>query len=294
MGGKKDSSLVLHAVRQSEIPGSTVPIGTSVGSPWDGVEVEIFELDKPTSTPGMSFSNLYVCILRRGIWLQWTEHRRNLQVLSPYHLTIIPAGLVHGGSNPAPLAWTSVYLGASMIARAAEDMINGARIEIIPQIEVADPLIYHIVGTLEAEIANGFRSGRLFGESLGVALAAHLLADYSVNPTRMQTYRGGMPKYLLRRTIDYMHSDLGAGLHLGELAGNVQMSLWHFCRMFKQSTGLSPHQYLMRERIEEAKRLLVKPGASVDSIAKELGFSDPGHLITVFRRFAGTYAKAIR
>jgi len=76
------------------------------------------------------------------------------------------------------------------------------------------------------------------------------------------------------------------------------MSLWHFSRMFKQSTGLSPHQYLIRERIEAAKRLLVKPETSLEKIATELGFSDQSHLITVFRRFTGLtpkqYVKRIR
>ncbi len=84
-----------------------------------------------------------------------------------------------------------------------------------------------------------------------------------------------------------MQSNLGADLPLAELAANVQMSLWHFCRMFKQSTGPSPHRYLMRERIEAAKRLLAKPHRNLENIATELGFSDQSHLITMFRRFTG-------
>ena len=180
-----------------------------------------------------------------------------------------------------------IYLKPSTIAHAVDDLVNPDAIEIVPQIGIFDPQVSQIALVLESELQSGFKSGRLFGESLGTALAAHLLARYAVRPMRLQDYRGGMPKYLLRRTIDYMQSNLGADLPLAELAENVQMSLWHFCRMFKQATGLSPHQYLMRERIEAAKRLLVKPQASQEKIATELGFSDQSHLVTVFRRFTG-------
>ena len=92
---------------------------------------------------------------------------------------------------------------------------------------------------------------------------------------------------LLRRTIDHMQSNLGMDLRLSELAENVQMSPWHFCRMFKQSTGVPPHQYLMRERIEAAKRMLVKSRSNLDAIAATLGFADQSHLIAVFRRLTG-------
>src|SRR5580704_12051082 len=66
MGGKKDSSSVLHAAKQSEVPGFTSPATTSDGSPWDGIEVEGFEFGEPVSVPALSFFNLYVCSLRRG------------------------------------------------------------------------------------------------------------------------------------------------------------------------------------------------------------------------------------
>jgi AraC family transcriptional regulator len=287
MSGKNDSPSIHRVERQSGVPGFTSPTRSSEGAPWVGISVEAFEFDEPTFAPAMSFPNLYVCVLHHGTGLQWTEHQRDAKVLSRGHITIVPAGLVHGGSNPEPSAWTSIYLKPSLIAQAAADLLNPDSVEIIPQIELDDSQICHVVEALEAEIHDGFGSGRLFGESLGIALAGRLLARYAVKPLTAREYRGGMPKYLLRRTVDYMQSNLGADLRLAELAANVDMSRWHFCRMFKQSTGLSPHQYLMRERVDAAMTRLGSTQADMEKIAAELGFSDQSHFITVFRRFAG-------
>ena len=259
--------------------------------------MEVFKLEVPTSVSAVSFDDFHVVLIREGGGMAWAEGAPGARSFSAGDVGIFPPGVAHGASSNGAIAATSIYLKPSLVENAAADLVK-PRVEIVPQLAVLDEQIQRLSLALESEMHDGFRSGRLFGESLGTALAAHLLARYGVSPMRMREYRGGMPKYLLRRTIDYMQSNLGADLHLTELAANVRMSLWHFSRMFKQSTGLSPHQYLMRERTEAAKKLLVKPHTSLEKIATELGFSDQSHLITVFRRFTGftpkQYVKRIR
>jgi len=298
MGGKKDSKFAERTEQISKISDLLKPVRSSEGSPWEGVAVEVFRMDGPTSVSAVSFDDLYVAVIREGGGIAWAEGAPGGRSFSAGDVGIFPRGVAHGASSNGAIAATSIYLKPLLIEKTAADLVNPDRVEIVPQLVVADEQIERLSRALEWELQDGFKSGRLLGESLGTALAAHLLARYAVRPMRTREYRGGMPKYLLRRTIDYMQSNLGADLHLTELAANVRMSLWHFSRMFKQSTGLSPHQYLMRERIEAAKRLLVKPHTSLEKIARELGFSDQSHLITVFRRFTGLtpkqYVKRIR
>ncbi len=248
-------------------------------------------MDVPTSVSAVCLDSLYVAAIREGRGIVWAEVTSGARRFSAGDVGVFPPGLAHGGSSKGATKAAIIYLKPLLIENAAADLVNPDRVEIVPQLAVRDGQIQRLSLALEWEMQDGFKSGRLFGDSLGTALAGHLLARYAVSPMRIRDYRGGMPKYLLRRTFDYMQSNLGADLHLTELAANVEMSRWHFSRMFKQSTGLSPHQYLMRERIEAAKRLLAKPLRNLQNIATELGFSDESHLITVFRRFTGLTPK---
>jgi AraC family transcriptional regulator len=295
MRGEDDSRLDQRGEQVSKISQLFEPVESSRDSPWSGVAVEVFRLEEPTSV-SVSVDDFYVAVIREGVGKAWANGERGSHPLEPGVVGIFPPGVVHGASSRGAIAAASIYLEPALITHAREESVNPDRIEIVPRIAIADPQIDLLAKALESEIHNGFSSGRLFGESLGTALAAHLLARYAVNPAPMREYRGGMSKHLFRRTIDYMQSDLGADLRLADLAANAQMSLWHFCRMFKQSSGLTPHQYLMRERIEAAKRLLNKPHPDLEMIAAQLGFSDQSHFTTVFRRLTGVtprqYVKA--
>jgi AraC family transcriptional regulator len=147
---------------------------------------------------------------------------------------------------------------------------------------------------LEQEVRDHYPSGRLFGEFLGNALAAHVLSRYAARPLRLPEYRGGISRYLLRRILDYIRSHLGENLRLSELAENAGMTQWHFCRAFKQSTGMSPHQYVLRQRIEEAKRRLARPQADLSQIASELGFNNHSHFTSKFKRIVGCTPRQFR
>ncbi|HTG14027.1 MAG TPA: AraC family transcriptional regulator, partial [Blastocatellia bacterium] len=115
-----------------------------------------------------------------------------------------------------------------------------------------------------------------------------------VNNGSARSYRGGIPRYKLRRVIDYIRDNLGVDLKIAEIAQQVSMSPSHFTRQFKLATGLAPHQYIMQKRIEAAEKLLSETEIPIAQIALEIGFQSQSRFTTLFRQLTGTTPRAYR
>jgi AraC family transcriptional regulator len=173
-------------------------------------------------------------------------------------------------------------------------------IELMPQFSIDDPVIQQLALALKTEIQTGCMSGRLYGESLGTALAARLVQNYAVSKPALEFKAHGLPQSQLKRVIDYMKANLTQDLSILDLATLTSMSESHFSRSFKRSVGIAPYQYLMQQRVERAKQLLeqkslAKPpgtGIAISTIALDCGFSNQTHLTKVFRQMTGMTPKA--
>jgi AraC-like DNA-binding protein len=102
-----------------------------------------------------------------------------------------------------------------------------------------------------------------------------------------RTSAGGLPGVRLRRVLTYVDANLDRALTLLELSSIVHMSRFHFARLFKASTGVSPHRFVVRRRIQHAMTLLGE-ARSIDVVAKSVGFRSVSHFTTTFRRMVGT------
>jgi AraC family transcriptional regulator len=105
---------------------------------------------------------------------------------------------------------------------------------------------------------------------------------------------GGLPGAALRRVVEHIEANLHRNPSLSELSALAHMSAFHFARRFKQSTGMPPHRFVVRRRIEHAKALLASNGAPIALVARRVGFRTPGHFTTVFRRTTGMTPRAYR
>ena len=98
---------------------------------------------------------------------------------------------------------------------------------------------------------------------------------------------GGLSPHALRRTIERLRSGNDADVSLAALASDAGLSRFHFCRAFKESTGLSPHAWLRQHRLEQAMNMLRDTDTSVISIAATLGYASQNAFAAAFRKLTG-------
>ena len=214
-------------------------------------------------------------------------------VMPPGGIQIIPAGTACTWRHPSGTGFTALLLTTEMVQQVAADL-NQNRIELLAHFGIQDSRIEHICLALLAEIAAGGSSGRLYGEGLATALAAHLISSYSSTPRSLPAREKGLSASLLRRIVSVIEDRLSEDLGLAELASEVGLSQSHFASLFHLSTGLSPHQYIVQRRVERAQSLLTSTKCSIDEIATVVGFYDQSHLTRQMRRVLGVTPKYIR
>src|SRR5437868_13650970 len=156
-------------------------------------------------------------------------------------------------------------------------------VELSPSRKFADPRLSAMVAAVDAEMVAGFPSGRLFLDSVEQAMAVALVNGHAVRHRPVEIYRGGLGSARLRRIKELVHAKLEDDLSLDEMAQSVGLSTAHFARMFRKSTGETPHQFVLRQRIERAKVMLRAPGARVLDVAVACGFKTQQHFAQVFR-----------
>src|SRR3984957_16089710 len=160
-------------------------------------------------------------------------------------------------------------------------------VELCPSRKFADPRLSALVAAARAEMAAGFPSGRLFMDSVEQAMAVALVATHAVRHRPVRLSRGGLGSARLRRIKELIHAKLEDDLSLDEMAQAVGLSTAHFSRMFRKSTGETPHQFVLRRRLERAKAMLRTPHARVLDVAVACGFKTQQHFAQVFRDVCG-------
>jgi AraC family transcriptional regulator len=144
-----------------------------------------------------------------------------------------------------------------------------------------------LVAAVNEERIAGFPSGRLFLDSVEQALAVALVNGHAVRHPSVRVHRGGLGPTRLRRVTELVHAEIEDELSLHKMAEAAGLSAAHFSQMFRKSTGESPHQFVLRIRVERAKEMLRAPKARVLDVAIACGFKTQQHFARVFRRACG-------
>ena len=204
---------------------------------------------------------------------------------------IIPAFLNHRTNWDREIEFSVIAICPTLLDRTARELMQ-RDVELIPRLAIADLVIGQLALALKMEIQTGCLSGRLYGESLGTALAARLVQNYAVSKPSFEFKSNGLPRSQLERVINYIKANLTQDISISDLAILTSTSKSHFSRCFKRSVGIPPYQYLMQQRIERAKQLLKQQAVPISDIALECGFANQTHLTKVFRQMTGITPKA--
>jgi AraC family transcriptional regulator len=181
----------------------------------------------------------------------------------------------------------SISIPDSALMEAARERLADRSLEIVPRQLVTDDRLTHLLLALDAERARGYSAGKLFVDGIEAAVANILLTSFNAFAPRSISGKGGMAPRLLRRVVEFMHANLDKQIGLKDLANCAGLSLSHFSFQFRASTNQSPHQYMLRLRVERSKELLADSLLSVLDVGLEVGFRNQQHFATVFRNSVG-------
>ena len=214
--------------------------------------------------------------------IEWGSKRSTLE---KFHYTAGDLALCdrHVGEWVGLMNVSHLQLGISDAALMASSDGAYGEVELRASRKFADPRLSALVAAARAEMVTGFPSGRLFLDSVEQAMAVALVKDHAVRHRPVQIYQGGLGATRLRRIKELVHAKMEDDLGLDEMAQSVGLSTAHFARMFRKSTGETPHQFVLRRRVERAKAMLRAPDARVLDVAVACGFKTQQHFAQVFR-----------
>lgn len=267
---------------------------TSRGVQWDGIHLEYYRhppYEIPENSPKQHLILINTKIPPSTHYEQALDGRACSDELRQGEVIVIPANVLHWACWNAEHDYITLSLDPEVFNRYAAQLIEADAIELVPHLAAPDPLIYGLGLALKTELESDCLGGRLYTDSLTTTLFQHLLRHYCARKNSIPAYTGGLPKSQLHQVIEYIHAHLEQGLTLAELAAVVRMSPNYFASLFKQSTGLTPHQYVIQCRVEEAKRLLRQGKLTIAEIANSLGFAHQSHFNHHFKRLVGVTPK---
>jgi AraC family transcriptional regulator len=215
---------------------------------------------------------------------------REKAVIGPRRFSLTPGGATtqwqHSG-NPEIL---QVYLRKSIYESAVNEMYGceGASAEILPRFAILDPLLEQLGITIATALRDGTIEDGLYIDTLAQMIAVHLARQHSSRsrPPRVPASEA-ITGWKWRRLIDFIEANLEGDLSLDSLAAEVSISPLYLPRAFKTAVGQSPHQYVLKRRIERARDLLTQTDAPIADVALAAGFSSQSHLSNWFLRVVG-------
>ncbi|MEM7555434.1 MAG: AraC family transcriptional regulator [Cyanobacteria bacterium P01_A01_bin.84] len=219
---------------------------------------------------------------------RWLDGRVEKERRKKGDISIIPANMSHrcNWSNSAEFGILAVE--PTLLKQVGQDLVDSDRIELIPQfMNEPDELIQGIFVTLKDELESNKIAANLLIDSLKTTLVIHLLRKYCTTKPLLSSYPDGLSKLKFKQVTEYINEHLDSDLKIIELAAIAQISPYHFIRLFRKTTGKTPHQYVLQQRIIKAEYLLQHEDISISEIAAMVGFCDQSHLTKYFKHITG-------
>ncbi len=272
-------------------PLPSVPTLSSAGSMWSGFLFERHVVQTSRDEIGWSWHTTLVCVCTGGSSVIQVSGGagEGRFLVEPGCVSIFPRGcddtnIYHSGGG---VEIAVVEVDTSRLERLFHE--DGLTIEgmLAPQLYRPDRHILALIEAMREEVQADCPGGALYDESLSLALAAYVSSRYSAKLPTTETASPRLSPFQQRQVLEYLHAHLDRRFSLVEFAGVVHLSPRHFCRLFQNTLGTTPYQYVLNERIREAKLLLAAKRLSILEISETLGFASQSYFTDVFHKATG-------
>ncbi|NKL34664.1 helix-turn-helix domain-containing protein [Rhizobium leguminosarum bv. viciae] len=275
---------------QNKIQGFSV-IGGVHRRLWNGIVADVWDVECASYAGGYYVSRdprLFIMLDKRGpgnsrIKLS-PKAQGAIQDTEKRPISYVPAGMEVWAdlTDVHSVRHLDLHFDADTISRRLMEDIDPRRLE-SPQLLFSDERVLSLAQLVAAECLNPEPLHDLYGDGLALALIIDVLKIVKAMPRK----RSKLASWQLRRATEFIEENCLRNIRLEELAGLTGLSQSHFSHAFKASTGIAPHQWQTKARLDRAKRLLVESENALTAIAAETGFADQAHFTRVFRKHVG-------
>jgi len=223
-----------------------------------------------TYTIGLTHAGLFRSINENKTTLSYKNSTR-----------IINPGEIHYGNSDS-WKYTNFYPSIDLVCEVYEQIFLEKQIPIFDKHIIEDINLYNLL--LDFFFATYKNKDKMKIETCLINALSYLIKNYTHSRKKYEPLFND--KIIVKNSIEYIKDSIETNLSLEELALNSKLSKYHFLRVFKKQMGLTPHQYILTQRVQKGKELVLK-GARLSDIATTVGFSDQSHFIKSFKKIYG-------
>ncbi|AXF04236.1 MULTISPECIES: helix-turn-helix domain-containing protein [Paraburkholderia] len=183
-----------------------------------------------------------------------------------------------------------LFVSQQVLAECYQDLFQHSRdADIVlddPDL-IRDPVLERLGQALAVSQSNDAALGKMFTDSVSLAIVSHIVGRHFAGATRRSREAAPLPQWRMNRVIEFVEAHLAEPIGLADIAASAGLTRMHFAAQFRRATGVRPHEYLLRRRVEHAQHLLVTSKHNVMDVALSCGFRSQAHFTTVFKKFVG-------
>lgn len=266
------------------------PFHSNAPPTWHGALVQSYRNPPGEAALPPPAAALLVVHLDGTAWLERTltgQYTRRRSV--PGDVSLIPAGAESSWRWDTERTSVHIQLTPTFLAQIAQQAgdRDGAASALADCFAIVDPLIHQLAVALYTELHSPSSLGQLYTDSLIHTLGIHLLRTYHTSPIPIKPASGQFTPQIRQRVLECIEANLTGDLSIAELAACANLSSYHFSRLFRNSFGRSPHQYLIERRIDRARQLVLFSDLPLSQVARLVGIGDQSQLTRHFTRLLG-------
>ena len=272
------------------------PILSSHKLGWKNVNFDYFRYGNCETPVHVMEHHAIGLILDRGEVERKLDGVYQLETATKGSVTIIPAYIEHWSAWNIIGRFAMLSLSPKALAQIDPDTVNVDSIELIPTFAKSQPdrLLYGVGMAIKDYLETDPYDGGFYIEHLQNTISAHLLQHYCTKKIHFKEYSSGLASAKLELAIAYIQDNLETNLKIEDIAKELNISQYYFSHLFRESTGISPYRYVIQQRVEKVKQLLVSTKMSIAEIAFACGFNSQSQMTLHFRKLVGTTPKKYR